>query len=223
MLYALSQPASFALLVVSFVVATTLHGWVQAFAAARAGERQPVLERRLRPDPRRHLDPFGTIAGAVSGTGWSRQTEVSRRRSTAATAAVLLSGTAVNLALGAGCLVAAGSVGGFATSLSLLDLQRGIPHGGTAGGALYLFGLSNLGVGVLSLVPIPPLPLGRLVLAAAPRSHGWQQVEYRLVEQNIGVVVLLVALLIPLGGPQPLLPTVLDDLVRPLLRALLGV
>jgi hypothetical protein len=36
-LYALGQPVDFVLLVLSFVAAVTLHGWVQARAPHRAG------------------------------------------------------------------------------------------------------------------------------------------------------------------------------------------
>ena len=33
----------------------------------------------------------------------------------------------------------------------------------------------------------------------APRTRGWQKAEYHLVEQNIGTVILLALLLIPLA------------------------
>src|SRR3712207_7472052 len=55
-----------------------------------------------------------------------------------------------------------------------------------------------------SLVPLPPLEGGRLLFARAPRTHGWQQAELYLVEKNLGTVAVLVLLLLPLGGQQPL-------------------
>jgi Zn-dependent protease len=185
-------------------------------------EREPAQQRRLVPDPRRHLDPFGTIAAAIAGVGWSRQTEVARRRASARLVVVLLSGTVANAAVGVAALVGSRLAGGVLRSGSLIDLQRGTADGRTLTGALYLFGLTNVGLALLSLVPLPPLPGGRLLLGLAPRSAGWQKAEYHLVEQNIGVGALLVGLLIPLGGPQPLLPTVLDSLLTPLLRPLVG-
>jgi hypothetical protein len=222
-LYALGAPTSFALLLLGFLLAVTLHGWVQAAAAARAGEPAPRLEQRLAPDPRRHLDPFGAFTAAVAGTGWSRQTEVDpRRRSTGGLAAVLLSGTAANLLLGLALLAGYRLAGGPATGATLLDLQRGLdglPLGQTA---LYLLGLSSLAVGLLSLVPVPPLPAGRLLLAAGPSSPGWQKARYYLVEQNLGTAALLLLLLIPLGSPRPVLPVVLDTLLAPMLRPVLG-
>src|SRR5689334_4480843 len=71
-LYALGAPLSFLVLLVSFVVAVTLHGWVSSVAADRTGDRRPRMEGRLRPDPRRHIDPFGAIAGLIAGFGWAR-------------------------------------------------------------------------------------------------------------------------------------------------------
>ena len=74
----------------------------------------------------------------------------------------------------------------------------------------------------LSLVPLPPLDGGRLLFALAPRSPGWQKAEYQLDERNIGIAVLLALLLIPLGGPQALLPVLLDTLAGPLLDRVTG-
>lgn len=222
MLYALGRPVDLVLLLISFVVAVTAHGWVQARAAARAGDRTPAAEGRLSPDPRRHIDPFGAIAGGIAGIGWSRQVAPVGRSTNGRLAGVLLAGTAANLVLAATALGAFRALGGAAPGGSTLVLQGGLAGGDLGLRALYLFGLMNLFVGVLSLVPLPPLPGGTLALALAPQSAGWQKARYRLVEQNLGVAVLLALLLIPLGGPQALLPTVLDTLVDPLLTPLLG-
>lgn len=222
MLYALGQPVDFVLLVLSFVVAVTLHGWVQARAANRAGDRVPAQEGRLAPDPRRQIDPFGAIAGAISGIGWSRQVEAPGRVARGRLAAVLLSGTLANALVGAATLAGFRALGGPAVGGSTLVLQRGVGDGDLLLVVLYLFGLSNVFIAALSLVPLPPLPGGTLLFALAPTTPGWQSARYRLVEQNLGVAVLLALLLIPLGGPQALLPTLLDTLLGPLLDLLVG-
>jgi len=221
-LYALGQPVDFVLLVLSFVVAVTLHGFVQARAAVRAGERTAAEQGRLKPDPRRQVDPFGAIAAAISGLGWSRQVVPAGRLSRGRLVAVLLAGTVVNAVVGVAALLAFRALGGPPVGGSTLVLQRGAGGGDPLLVVLYLFGLSNVFLAALSLVPLPPLPGGTLLFALAPRSTGWQRARYRLIEQNLGVAVLLVLLLIPLGGPQALLPTVLDALVGPLLMPLLG-
>ena len=223
MLYALGDPVSLVILLVSFVVAVTLHGWVQSVVARRHGDRQVVAERRTAPDPRRHLDPFGAVAAAIAGIGWAKPVDPPDRRRRGALVQVLLAGAVVNIAVGLGALVAVGAVSGIAGVVgpSLL-LQSGVGGGGLGTRALLLFGLANLMTGLLSLVPIPPLDGGRLLFGLAPRTPGWQKAEYQLDERNIGIAVLLALLLIPLGGPQALLPTILDTLAGPLVRLVTG-
>jgi Zn-dependent protease len=222
MLYSLGDPVSLVILLVSFVVAVTLHGWVQSVVARRAGDRTVVAERRTRPDPRRHLDPFGAVAGAIAGIGWAKPVDAPDRRRRGTLVRVLLSGPLANLAVGLGTLVALGAVSGIrGVSAPSLVLQNGagIP---LVERLLLLFGLANLMTGLLSLVPIPPLPGGRLLFGLAPRTPGWQKAEYQLDERNLGIAVLLALLLIPLGGPQALLPTILDTLAGPLVRLVTG-
>jgi Zn-dependent protease len=219
-LRALGDPLSFVLLVVSFVVAATAHGWVQALLTDHAGERRPRLEGRLRPDPRRHLDPFGVVAALIGGVGWAKPVELPPRSRRTAMVTVALSGAAVNLVLGLLSLaVCRALVGPVPADASILE--SGI-NGDLATRAALLFGLMNLYVGVLSLVPLPPLDGGRLLFGLGPRTPGWQRAEYYLVEQNIGIVAVLVLLLLPLGGSRPLLPDLLQTIVTPLVRLVTG-
>ena len=222
MLYALGDPVSLLLLLVGFVQAATLHGWVSALAASRAGERGPAAEGRTSPDPRHHLDPFGAVAAGIAGIGWAKPVEPPDRRRRGALVATLVSGPVANVSLGLGLIIAFRLAGGPPLRGGLVSaLQQGV-SGDLLLRALLLLGLTNLFVGMLSLVPLPPLHGGRLLFALAPQSPGWRKAEYQLVDRNIGVAVLLALLLIPLGGPQALLPTLLDTVVSPLARAVTG-
>ena len=220
MLYALGDPVSFVVLVLSFLVAATLHGWVQALVATRTGDRRPAAEGRTRPDPRRHVDPFGAVGAAIAGVGWARPVEPPDRRRRAALVAVLLSGAVANLVVGAVLLLGVQALTGGITGMTVQLLQygvgRGIGGGDLLARALLMLGLMHVYVGALSLVPLPPLDGGRLLFALAPRSPGWQKAEHQLDERGIGIAVLLALLLIPLGGPQALLPVLLDTVVGPL-------
>lgn len=226
MLYALAHPLSLLILLTSFVVAVTLHGWVQALVVAHGGDRTVRQQGRTKPDPRRHLDPFGAVGAALAGIGWGAPLEEGRRPRRTVLLVSLL-GPAVNLLLGAVLLLlwrvlygpVLGEVGGFSEAL-----QRGAPlHVGDLGAAaLLLGGASQLYLGTLNLVPLPPLDGGRLLFAYAPRTTGWQKAEYQLVERNIGVIAVLVLLLLPLGGGRPPLLALLDIVLKPLLTLLLG-
>jgi Zn-dependent protease len=222
-LYALGDPLSFVLLLGSFLVAITASGWLAAVAADRTGDRRPRAEGRLRPDPRRHVDPFGAIAGLLAGFGWARPLEPpGLRRRRGALLASCLAGPIGNLVLAAAALIGYRVVAGHAPVVGAVLLREGFPFGDTGERALLLFGLMNLYVGLLSLVPLPPLDGGRLLFGLAPRTRGWQQAEHYLVDQNIGLVAVLLLMLLPLGGTQPVLPAVLDDLARPLVRLVAG-
>ncbi|MGB8651539.1 MAG: hypothetical protein WCD35_12860 [Mycobacteriales bacterium] len=153
--------------------------------------------------------------------------ELLDRRRRGAVVAVALAGPLANLLLGAALLLVwrfgfgPGDV--FGGSGAAWYLQHGVPLGaGTYEAAIALAGASQLYLGALSLVPLPPLDGGRLLFALGPRSHGWQRARYHLVDQNIGIAVLLALLLIPLGGNLPLLPTLLDDALAPVLTLLCG-
>jgi Zn-dependent protease len=225
-LYALGDPVSFVVLVLSFLVAATLHGWVQALVATRNGDRRPAAEGRTRFDPRRHVDPFGAVAAAIAGVGWARPVEPPDRRRRGALVAVLLSGAVANLVVGFALLTAVRVLTGGITGMTVQLLQYGVGQGLGGGDlltrSLLMLGLMHVYVGALSLVPLPPLDGGRLLFALAPRSPGWQKAEHQLDERNIGIAVLLALLLIPLGGPQALLPVLLDTVVGPLADLVTG-
>ncbi|MCU1674538.1 MAG: hypothetical protein JWN77_2651 [Frankiales bacterium] len=216
MLYALRDPLSFLVLVVSFVVAVTLAGWVQSLLALRRGA--PLEDpRRRRPDPRAHLDPFGSVSAALTGVGWTRPVALPRRSA----ALVALAGPAVLLLVAAGLLVAFGAVEG-QVSVDTTVLQQGADGVPVLSRVLLLAGLVHLFVGLLSLVPLPPLDGGRLLFARSPRTPGWQKAELYLVEKNLGTVAVLVLLLLPLAGQLPLLLALLSAVGDPFVRLLTG-
>jgi Zn-dependent protease len=219
-LYALRDPLSFVVLVLSFLLACTLAGWVASLAAARGA--RPDEPRRLRPDPRGHLDPFGCVAAALAGVGWARAVDLPRTRSARGRAVrVALAGPLLLLLVGAGCLVAFGALEG-AVRADVLLLQDGVQGPQLLSRVLLLVGLVHLYVGLLSLVPLPPLDGGRLLFALAPRTPGWQRAELYLVEKNLGTVAVLVLLLLPLAGRLPLLLALVSAVGEPLVRLLTG-
>ncbi len=225
MLYALSDPFSLLVLVVAFLVATTLSGLVSSWAAARAGDRTVRDEGRLRPDPRRHVDPFGAVAALLTGVGWARPVAVPYRASTGLALRITLLGPLLCLVVAAASLVGFGLTYGPVVGVDTELLKNGIPSGaGLSYGerALLLFGLVHLFVGLVSLVPLPPLDGGRLLFSRSPRTQGWQKAELYLVEKNLGLLAVLVLLVLPLGGARPLLLDVLTAVGRPLVELLTG-
>ena len=231
MLYALGHPGIVVGLVAGFVLACLLHAIAQAFTAARLGLRRPAAEGRISLDPKRQLDPFACVAAALAGPGWPRPVETGARvwggRSWRPVLALAV-GPLVSAALGVGWLLAGRAAGlprgvlGLAGFTDLSDLLHG--HGSLASFGLLTQilvggGVAALAVGFTSLVPLPPLDAGRALFAVAPRTNGWLRAEHWLVEQNIGLVAVIVLLVIPLAGEGPLLLGLLDTVARPLLHA----
>jgi hypothetical protein len=80
--------------------------------------------------------------------------------------------------------------------------------------ALLGFAVVNIACGLLALVPIPPLELGIVVWGRMPRSPGARRLAYRLLEEQWGVAAVLLLLLLPLAGQQPVLLSVIDSVTK---------
>lgn len=66
---------------------------------------------------------------------------------------------------------------------------------------------------------LPPLDGGMLLFGLGPATPGWRKAEYHLQEQNWGIGILLVLLVLPLVGRLPLLLVLLGLVVNPLVGA----
>lgn len=225
MLRALGSPAAFLGLLVGFLIAVAVQAFVAASAARLLGDRpafrrafgdRPAVRRML--DLRRVLDPFGAVAAALGGLGWGVTPDIPLR-SRGRLALALLAGPIAVAVLGGLAFVGFALVGG--PTGALPGTGPGTVLAGVEVPAAQLFflalGLQLLGMAVLSLVPLPPLPGWRLLELASTGSVGWQRAHEYLVEKNLGVLALLVLLILPLGGSTPLLLGIVDTAVGSLL------
>lgn len=226
MLYALGTPLAFLALVVAFVVGVVVHGSVQAFVAARLGDRAPAAFGGQRLDPRRHLDPFGAVGAAIGGLGWGKPVALDPRRLRGKVrfTLALLAGPAANLVLGVAAVIGFLLLAPVGTGTALAEVAPAdVVHGNALDGLpsgqllLLVFGVTLIGVALLELVPLPPLDGGRLLFVYAPHTLGWQRAEYYLAEQNWGIGILLVLLLLPLVGREPLLLVLFNAVGGPIL------
>jgi hypothetical protein len=215
MLRALGSPVSFLGLLVGFLAALVVQAYAQAGTARLLGDRAAV--RRL-GDLRRVIDPFGAVAAVLAGPGWGVTPEIPLR-SRGRLAVALLAGPVAVAAVGAVALlgyVAAGGPG--LANAGITVVLSGVPLP-AAQAFLVSFGLEALSMAVLALVPLPPLPGWRLLELASTGSLGWQRARHYLVDNNLGVLALLVLLILPLGGTYPPLVIILDTVVGSMLAA----
>ncbi len=235
MLYALVYPFSFVVLAVTFVLGLSAKGAVQRFLT---GQRQPAWARRLArrrtlPWLRPFVDPYGAVAAVLGGLGWGAAVETNdgRRHPRGRTVAALLSAPVVLAGLGVAALVGFRALHGpfFAGPRPVwwavtgsLGASYGHVHYVMGYGevALLLAGIELLAMGVLAILPIPPLDGGRLLFLLAPRTAGWQRMRYRLEEDNWGALIVLV-LAFPIGR-HPIILSIMDGIIGPLIRTLVG-
>jgi hypothetical protein len=220
-LRALAHPVTFLGMLAGFLLAILAHAVAQAVAARTYGDRHAVREVRR---PQRVVDPFGAVAAAIAGPGWGVTRELPlRARSRGRQVLLLLAGPIASLVVGYLGILGFLVIGGprFALdAVRLTDLLRG-GIDGPAGQLFALsFGIEALAVGVLSLVPLPPLTGWRILLLFSGRTTGWQRAREYLEERNFGVLALLVLLLLPLGVGGPILLELIDWVVGLLLGVL---
>ena len=226
MLFALGEPLLFVVLLASFLLAVVLRGVAQAAAGKSAGNQQPGREGRSSLHPGRHIDPFGTVAAVIAGVGWGTPTAIApgwRHRPTRQALSVLagpLTLIVAGVLVLAGYRAANGSPADIRLSFVLLgDISL---KGETFPRVVLVVGCVLLACGLLALMPIPPLDGGQVLFALGPRSSGWQKADHYLRDQNWGVAVVLVLLLLPLAGRRPLLLVLLDIIGQPIVALVTG-
>lgn len=236
MIFALRQPAILLGLLVGFLVGTAAVASLQRSLAGptrsswrhrRALRPLGGSSRRTRRPASTLLDPYGVACAVVSGVGWGPRppapTGLRKQGPGPLIIAVIVHG--VLAAAGITAYLAVGGSKDLLTGAS--ELLFFVLHGSQALSPLSAseqmllgFAMVNLGCGLLRLVPIPPLEMGVLLWSRLPRSAGSRRLAYRLLEEPWGIVVLIVLLLVPLAGEQPLLLKVLSDAADPILHAL---
>jgi hypothetical protein len=218
MLRALGSPSSFLGLIAGFLGALVVQAYAQAGTARLLGDRAAV--RRL-GDLRRVIDPFGAVAAALAGPGWGVTPEIPLR-SRGRLAVALIAGPAAVALVGVLALFGYIAAGGYRPGLAnagITDVIGGVSLP-AAQAFLVSLGLEMLSMAVLALVPLPPLPGWRLLELASTGSLGWQRARHYLVDNNLGLLALLILLILPLGGSHPPLLLILDSVVGPLLATI---
>ena len=174
-------------LAVAVLGALILHELAHGYVAYRCGDPTAKMLGRLSLDPRKHLDPIGTVFMVLFGFGWAKPVPVNPRNFgnyRRDDLLVSLAGVTVNLTLFLLSLALAVGVNGLLWKpevISYYGAKELISSGGVGYGSLLsgqgsqvadamrtpwlqyvqrflmLFYSLNLGVAVFNLLPIPPL------------------------------------------------------------------
>jgi Zn-dependent protease len=155
----LNDPISFVLLafplLYSVIIHEVAHGWV----ALKMGDQTAKWLGRLTLDPRKHLDPIGTLMLFVFGFGWAKPVPVNfnnLRDFRKGLIFVSAAGIAANVVL---------------AFLSLLALRyfHPSPFGITSTVLTYLAQI-NILLASFNLIPIPPLDGSKILMGFASRN-----------------------------------------------------
>ena len=178
------------LLLVSLVIHELAHGWV----AWKLGDPTAKLHGRLTLNPLKHLDVWGTVALVVTfvgsrGTfffGWAKPVPISPWHFKDPQRGMMLVGAAGPAANFALALIAVGLVW-LTYTWSLFAAQ-----------ALALAFVLNVVLGVINLIPIPPLDGSRVVGGFLPRDLYLRWVDL----DRYGNYVFMGLLVVMLAAPQ---------------------
>lgn len=162
-----------AIMLVPALFAIMAHEVSHGYVAERFGDPTARLLGRLSLNPMKHLDPIGTVAVFIFGFGWAKPVPVNAgnfRRPRRDMIWVALAGPLSNLSLAllsALLLHLLGFIDQQGGGQSQLYVQVSTPVKMMAGFSLYI----NALLGVLNLVPLPPLDGGRILTGILPEKQ----------------------------------------------------
>jgi Zn-dependent protease len=169
------------ILLYSVIAHEVAHGWV----ASLFGDNTAKYSGRLSLNPLPHLDPMGTLAIFLVGFGWAKPVPVNYQNLSHSRRAII----SVSLA---GCLTNILIAVLAAFLLRLPVIQTNIAKNSTPllGLVLLIAAKVNIVLGVLNLIPIPPLDGSRVLMEFLPYD-----LKYKLAKlEPYGFFVVIILL-----------------------------
>jgi Zn-dependent protease len=193
MLFANPTAAELAGILVALVIGITFHEFSHALVADQLGDHRPRALGRVSLNPLHHLDPVGSLLFLVAGFGWGKPVPVNAyalRPGRTGLTFVALAGPAANFVVAAVVALL------FRALLLAGLLDADFPRVVVA--SIVYF---NIILGLLNLIPIPPLDGYNVVLPLLPPRQQFAVQRYA----QYGVLILLLLVFLssfsPGGGP----------------------
>ncbi|MBS5724782.1 MAG: site-2 protease family protein [Clostridiales bacterium] len=186
------------LIIICVLIALTFHECAHGFAAYKLGDPTARNLGRLTLDPRKHLDPIGTICMLLFGFGWAKPVPVNSRyfkKPRKGMAITAVAGPLANLLLSfVAMLFYQIFFKVYANAFSGATLQGSGSFGMnvllfTTMFFLYLHTL-NLYLAIFNLIPIPPLDGSRLLFLFLPDKYYFALMKYERI-----IMLVMLALL----------------------------
>ena len=159
------------------LIALTFHEYAHAFAADKLGDDTPRRQGRLTLNPLAHLDPVGSVMLVFAGIGWGRPVEINPRNFNRdismdkANAIVSFAGPLMNFILSIIFAIIYVLIYKFA-NIGFIYSQAGSILTTIISSAI----LTNVGLGIFNLIPLPPLDGSKVILPVLPyKAKYWLQ------------------------------------------------
>lgn len=157
------------------IIAITFHEFAHAWAADKLGDDTPRYQGRLNLNPMSHIDPVGFVLLMFAGFGWGRPVQINPinfNRNVSmqkGEAIVSVAGPLMNFILAIVSAIILGVVYMFATPTFLLS---------STGNIIYILlqqlVITNIGLGVFNLIPLPPLDGSKIFMSVLPyKARTW--------------------------------------------------
>ncbi|PKB63725.1 MAG: hypothetical protein BZY80_05615 [SAR202 cluster bacterium Io17-Chloro-G2] len=176
----INDPTSFlrltVLVAVSLLVAVTVHEFSHALVATGLGDATAKRLGRLSLNPKRHLDPAGTVMMLVAGFGWGKPVPVNQHNlahGQTGMALVAAAGPLTNVMV-AFLLALPIKLGLLEWSAPALNRVSYVMTGGLPEGLADILGLLiffNILLAVFNLIPLAPLDGSKVLAGLLPRNQ----------------------------------------------------
>jgi Zn-dependent protease len=185
------DPTTILILVITLVIAFTIHEFSHAWVATMFGDNTPRAAGRLTLNPLKHLDVWGSLLLLVAGFGWAKPVPINpyAMRSRSGVMWTSLAGPFSNFLM---------------AILAAIPLRLGVFYiGGSnfVGHLLLGFMQINLALMLFNLIPIAPLDGEKIAEYVWPPA--WGRVLERISRYG-PMILLLLILLGNFGGFNPL-------------------
>lgn len=209
------DPMRIAAILITFVVAITVHEFMHAWTASMLGDDTARFLGRISLNPAVHFDPVGAImflfiALGLPGLAWGKPVPVNDSRlrplgrfgKQGSMAVVAIAGPISNIVLG---------------GIAALILQTARISGQSLGAfeeLLWIFMLVNFSLAAFNMIPIPPLDGSRILTALLPPF--WRPVLAPI--ERYGIMVLFLILVLGRGIGGSIIGAITDPVRNLLLR-----
>jgi len=213
------DPQSFVAVIITFVVAITVHEFMHAWTASMLGDDTARMLGRISLNPTDHFDPVGAMMFVLIALGfpaiaWGKPVPVNDFRlrplgrfgRQGSMALVSLAGPLSNVVLGAIS----------ATILRVSDASN--VSLGNVGQFLWIFTVVNFGLAAFNMIPLPPLDGSRILTALLPPF--WRPVLAPL--DRYGIPILLLLLLLGGGIGASVIGSIADPVRDLLMKVFVG-